>query len=123
MSKTVYLNCRLFDGTKNALTKQAWFEVDNEKGKLTQTGSGKYEGTADQTIDLHNQYVMPGLVDAHTHIFMNALTNKLYYLTEAEVTLQALENLRLTLTLNYKSTGIIIRSLVRKSNRQGDRCP
>lgn len=94
MSKTVYLNCRLFDGTKNALTKQAWFEVDNEKGKLTQTGSGKYEGTADQTIDLHNQYVMPGLVDAHTHIFMNALTNKLYYLTEAEVTLQALENLR-----------------------------
>ena len=79
MSKTVYLNCRLFDGTKNALTKQAWFEVDNEKGKLTQTGSGKYEGTADQTIDLHNQYVMPGLVDAHTHIFMNALTNKLPY--------------------------------------------
>lgn len=37
---------------------------------------------------------MPGLINAHTHIFMNALTNKLYYITETEGTLQALENLR-----------------------------
>lgn len=94
MSKTVYVNCHLFDGTKNEVVPNAWLEVDNDSGKVTQTGSGKYEGTVEQTVDLNNQYVMPGLVDAHTHIFMNALTNKLYYLTETEVTLQALENLR-----------------------------
>lgn len=94
MTTTAYTNCYLFTGTKDEVTPQAWFEVDNESGKFTAFGQGEYIGNAGQTTDLHGKFVMPGLVDAHTHMFMNALTNKLYYLTETEVTLQALENLR-----------------------------
>lgn len=94
MTKTAYVNCHLFDGTGDHVTDHAWFEVDDSNGKLAATGNGEYSGEATKKVDLKGRYVMPGLVDAHTHMFMNAQTNKLYYLTETEVTLQALENLR-----------------------------
>lgn len=94
MTKTAYYNCHLFNGTEDKVTNNAWLEVDEDSGKLTATGTGNYSGNADKQVDLKGQYVMPGLVDAHTHMFMNSETNKLYYLTETEVTLQALENLR-----------------------------
>lgn len=94
MSTTLFNHCNLFTGTKDAVTPDAWFTVDEDSGRLSEVGSGEFNGRADHTVDLQGQYVMPGLVDAHTHMMMNALTNKLYYLTETEVTLQALENLR-----------------------------
>ena len=94
MTSTVYLNCNLFQGTSDQVQSNAWMVVNNETGKLTHVGQGNYSGSADNTVDLKGHYVMPGLVDAHTHMFMNPLTNKLYYLTETEGTLQALENLR-----------------------------
>ena len=94
MTTTVYLNCNLFQGTSDQVQSDAWMVVNNETGKLTHVGQGNYSGSADNTVDLKGRYVMPGLVDAHTHMFMNPLTNKLYYLTETEGTLQALENLR-----------------------------
>ncbi|WP_295730617.1 amidohydrolase family protein [uncultured Limosilactobacillus sp.] len=94
MTTTAYFNCNLFQGTADQVTQNAWFEVDNQTGKLTQVGNGHYDGNATTKVDLKNRYVMSGLVDAHTHMFMNPLTNKLYYLTETEGTLQALENLR-----------------------------
>ena len=94
MTTTLYKNFNLFDGTEDKVTDNAWFLVNDETGRLEKVGTGKSREEADKTVDLNNQYVMPGLVDAHTHIMMNAFTNKLYYLTETELTLQALENLR-----------------------------
>lgn len=87
-----YANVNLFQGTDNQLLNNAWFTV-NEKGRIDNIGTDNPPAT-DKIVDLKGQYVMPGLINAHTHIFMNALTNKLYNISETEGTLQALANLR-----------------------------
>src|SRR4051812_46982836 len=42
-----------------------------ESGKIKQIGAGLPAPTNAQVIDLSKEWVMPGLVDAHTHITMN----------------------------------------------------
>lgn len=92
---TLYRNANVFQGTSDQLLKNAWFTV-NDAGRIEDIGTGDAP-QADATTDLGGQYVMPGLINAHTHIFMNSITNKLYHITETEGTLQALENLRSSL--------------------------
>lgn len=70
MSKTLFHNFSLFDGTKNYLQTNAWLLVDNETGKITDTGKNQFPA-AEQTVDLAGKYVMPGLINCHTHITMN----------------------------------------------------
>lgn len=89
---TIYTNANIFQGTTEQLLKNAWFTVDDQ-GRIADLGTGQAP-QADEEVDLQGQYVMPGIINAHTHIFMNSLTNKLYNITETEGTLQALENLR-----------------------------
>lgn len=93
MTKLLFDNFQLFAGTKAEVADNAWMVVDQDSGKITAIGTGATPQT-DQVVDLHHQYVMPGLINAHTHMMMNALSNKLYYLSETEVTLQALANLK-----------------------------
>lgn len=93
MTKLLFDNFQLFAGTKEKIVDNAWMVVDQNSGQITAIGTGATP-QADQVVDLHHQYVMPGLINAHTHMMMNALTNKLYYLSETEVTLQALANLK-----------------------------
>lgn len=68
MTKTAFLNCNLFVGNKDNLVSDAWFVVDDETGKLIAQGSGKFDEKVDKTVDLDGQYVMSGLINAHTHI-------------------------------------------------------
>ena len=35
-------------------------------GKISQTGEGRINISADNTIDVHHQFVMPGIMNAHT---------------------------------------------------------
>ncbi|KIS03499.1 metal-dependent hydrolase family protein [Paucilactobacillus wasatchensis] len=70
MSTTTYYNFNLFDGVHNKVSPESWFTVD-ENGKLVALGTGTPAGQADSSVDLKNQYVMPGLINAHTHITMN----------------------------------------------------
>lgn len=45
-------------------------------------------------VDLGGKYVMPGLIDAHTHIMMDPISNKMDHMTETDVTVAGLHNLK-----------------------------
>lgn len=61
MTKTLYKNAKVFTG-KNESFEAFDFVVDDKIGTFSQ------EETIDQTIDLAGKYVMPGMINAHTHI-------------------------------------------------------
>lgn len=88
MTTTKYQHFSLFDGQHARLQRDASFVVDDTTGRLIPAS-----GVPTTTVDLKGKYVMPGLINAHTHIMMNPITNKLDYLSETEVTYTALNNL------------------------------
>jgi len=61
MTKTLYKNAKVFTG-KNESFEAFDFVVDDKTGTFSQ------EEAVDQTIDLAGKYVMPGMINAHTHI-------------------------------------------------------
>ena len=70
MTKTLFANFSLFDGTKNEIQDNAWLLVDNDTGKITEVGTAN-PPAADEKVDLAGKYVMPGLINCHTHVTMN----------------------------------------------------
>lgn len=70
MTKTLFANFSLFDGTKNEIQDNAWLLVDNDTGKITEVGTAN-SPAADEKVDLAGKYVMPGLINCHTHVTMN----------------------------------------------------
>ena len=94
MTKTVFENCNLFVGTSEKLVSDAWFVVDDETGKLVKSGSGQCTEDVDKRVDLERQYVMSGLLNAHTHIGSLSLNDPSFPTTETSVTYNALKNLR-----------------------------
>lgn len=89
----LYSNCNLFDGISKKIKESAWFLVDETTGKVIKVGQGDRSG-AEKVVDLKGKYVMPGLIDVHTHLMMDPIGNKLEYLSETEVTTLALHNLK-----------------------------
>ncbi|WP_155286881.1 metal-dependent hydrolase family protein [Lacticaseibacillus zhaodongensis] len=94
MTTTTYSNCNMFDGTKDTLTDNAWFTVDASTGRITATGTGTAPTTSDNTVDFHGKYVMPGLMNAHTHITSEPNSGSLDSKdTEAAATVRAINAL------------------------------
>lgn len=89
---TTFVNLKLFNGTDNKIIDNSYMSVD-EKGKLTDVGVGTPGKVDNCVVNLEGKYVMPGLINAHTHLMMNPTSNKLEYLSEAEITFTALKNL------------------------------
>lgn len=94
MTKTAFVNCNLFVGDREQLLNNAWFVVDNETGKLTAKGTGKLNVAVEQQVDLDGQYVMSGLINAHTHVGLVNAAKDHYPETETLVTYKALKDLK-----------------------------
>lgn len=61
----------LFDPKKKAFVKNASIKVDTERGSITEVYTRKSEDEVTGGIDLRGRVVMPGFVDAHTHVFLH----------------------------------------------------
>jgi imidazolonepropionase-like amidohydrolase len=96
MTKTLYKNAKLFDGVKDGIQDGSWFVVEDETGLIKDVGTGDAPD-AEKTEDLGGKFVMPGLINAHTHIMLSPTAKQLEYISEAEITFNALKNLKLLL--------------------------
>jgi len=69
--KKCFVNLNLIDGTGNALIENTSIVV--EDGVIKSVGTDCDCATYEcEVIDLDGQYVMPGLIDSHTHIFLDS---------------------------------------------------
>jgi imidazolonepropionase-like amidohydrolase len=65
---TVVIAARLFDGKSNALIAPAMVIVTN--GKIVSAGSTRQIPSGAEVIDLGDATLLPGFIDAHTHLTM-----------------------------------------------------
>lgn len=61
----------LFDPKKKAFVKNVSIKVDTERGSITDVYTRESEDEVKGGIDLRGRVVMPGFVDAHTHVFLH----------------------------------------------------
>ena len=95
----------MFDGKGAAVTSPGLVVVVN--GKIAGLGAGAAVPPGTETIDLGDATLLPGFIDAHTHLsgaysedFNQQVMDGLQK-TVAEQTLNALENLRVTLLAGF----------------------
>ena len=92
---TIIKHAALFDGVKEELQKDSWLSFDEQTEKIVQIGTGEPDQPeAEKVIDAHGKYLLPGLINAHTHIMMNPIHNKLDHLSETECTVNGINNLK-----------------------------
>ncbi|MTV83118.1 metal-dependent hydrolase family protein [Secundilactobacillus folii] len=70
MTKINYTNAAIYNHDKQDFETNHYVVVDTETGKIVNTGEGKPDGSVqfDETVDMKGKYVMPGIMNAHTHI-------------------------------------------------------
>lgn len=74
MSKYVFTNCFILDGTKDMQPTKGSVYV--EDGKIVQiTKDGPFDPSF-EVIDLHEQYLLPGLINMHVHLAGNGKPQK-----------------------------------------------
>lgn len=91
MVKT-FTNMNLFNGIDNKIIANSYLTV-NDQGKIIAIGTGLPNDNSEQ-IDLHGKFVMPGMINVHTHIMMDPFMDKFTFASETEVTFEALKNLK-----------------------------
>ncbi len=69
MTKINYINSNVYNSDKQAFVENQHVVVDTETGKIVEAGSGNtslFKGV--QVVDMQGKYVMPGMMNAHTHV-------------------------------------------------------
>lgn len=65
---TILTNCTLIDGTGREPVPEAVVVISEGMVVYAGAASGWQEAEQSITVDLHGQYVLPGLIDAHVHL-------------------------------------------------------
>ncbi len=74
MGTTLLTNARLFDGTGSPVRPGATIRI--EDGRIAAVSEGQESDTQDaRVIDLGGRFVMPGIIDCHTHLTIHAEPN------------------------------------------------
>ncbi len=68
------INCNLVNVTEGSVLENASLRV--KEGKIITFGQDMKPGQKERVIDLKGQYVCPGLIDAHVHLFGNGVPKK-----------------------------------------------
>lgn len=69
MTKITFINANIYQHEQQDFQPQQYFTVDTDTQRIIAMGQGvPSEAIVDQIVDFHNQYVMPGIMNAHTHI-------------------------------------------------------
>ena len=89
---TVLKNFTLIDGSGREPIADAVIAIS--KGKIVYAGaaSGWMEAEQSVTLDLHGQYVLPGLIDAHVHLSGSGEADSQFYAPTGAMALKILSN-------------------------------
>ena len=70
----VHVTARWIVPVVSPTVRDGWIEVDSARGTIVGLGSGSVaSGRAGQTLDLGDAVILPGLVNAHTHLELSHL--------------------------------------------------
>lgn len=88
--KKLYYHLKLYDSVQENFQDNSWFIVSGER--ITATGHGALPEEDIDKVDLQDKYVMPGMINCHTHIvmdpknpFMLAENQSIPYLTKLAI--------------------------------------
>lgn len=82
-------NCSLIDGSGSPVMKGA--SIGIEDGRIIHVGSGT-AGGFDIELDLHGQYVLPGLIDTHVHLSGSGEVDSQFHADDPAMALKILAN-------------------------------
>ena len=69
MTKINYTNVAIYNHEKQNFIEHQHMVVDTETGKIVEVGNGSSTNqVVDEVSDMNGRYVMPGIMNAHTHI-------------------------------------------------------
>src|SRR5436190_20038586 len=90
---TILSNCTLIDGTGAEPVADAVIAITEGKVVYAGAAHGWSEAKSDSIkIDLHGQYILPGLIDAHVHLSGSGEKDSQFYAPTGQMALKILSN-------------------------------
>ena len=87
MSRITIHTSNLFDAKEKRFLPNTSVDVDQQSGTITKlwTRRDDFEELQEDDIDLRGKTVLPGFVDAHTHIFLHAYSYAFHRVTNGHL--------------------------------------